>query len=245
MRYTAKDIVPLIDLTSLNDNDTAQDIASLCAKASTAQGTVAAVCVYPRLITAAAESLKQAGAESVAIATVVNFPHGDSSIEDVERETRDALADGATEIDVVLPYRALIAGDEAHAAELLKTVCEISHQAGALVKVILETGALESEKNIIRACEIAIEAGADFLKTSTGKIEVGATPEAVDLMIEVISAEHVTREVGIKISGGVRTQADADTYLDLIASRMNDGWITPEYVRIGASSLLDELLKQQ
>lgn len=241
--FSAKAIVPLVDLTSLNETDTPADIYKLCSKAQNSAGKVAAVCVYSHLIQAAREGLDQANVSDVAIATVVNFPHGRDSIEEVVRETQKAIEHGADEIDVVLPYEAMMNGDEQHASELLSAVCREAHAQNRLVKVILETGALESEKNIIRACEISIEAGTDFLKTSTGKISVGATPEAVDLMIEAINAEHVSREVGIKISGGVRTQADAQNYLELIESRMSDGWINPQHVRIGASSLLDELLQ--
>ncbi|MBV7435163.1 deoxyribose-phosphate aldolase [Cardiobacteriaceae bacterium TAE3-ERU3] len=241
--FNAQQIVALIDLTSLNETDTPADIHKLCSKASNSAGTVAAVCVYPHLIKAAREGLEKANISGVAIATVVNFPHGRDSVEKTVHETRKAIEHGADEIDVVLPYEAMMKGDEQHASELLTAVCQEAHAHKRLVKVILETGALETEENIIRACELSIEAGTDFLKTSTGKIKVGATPEAVDLMIESINAEHVTREVGIKISGGVRTQADAQNYLELIESRMSDSWINPQHVRIGASSLLDELLQ--
>lgn len=240
--FQSQDIIPLLDLTSLNHGDSEFDIQKLCKKAATAQGHVAAVCIYPHLVPVAHRALHEAGLDDIAVATVVNFPHGRDSEHKVISETNHALDHGATEIDVVMPYEALLQGDEETPASLLKAVCEATHQRGGLVKVILETGALQTEEYIILACEIAIAAGADFLKTSTGKIDIGATPEAVDLMIEAVNAEHVSRQVGIKISGGVRTKADAQSYLELIESRMQKAWITPDHVRIGASSLLDELL---
>lgn len=241
-KYHADNIVALIDLTSLNDDDTPEHIAQFVTKAKNSAGSVAAVCIYPHLIKAARKGLEDAGISGVNIATVVNFPDAQDSPADVVKQTKQAISDGAQEIDVVLPYHALLDGNEHEAHQLLAAVCKETHSHGLLVKVILETGALESKENIIRASEIAIDAGADFLKTSTGKIDVGATLEAADAMLETISAKKAADKVGIKISGGVRSEKDAQDYLELIESRMGDQWVNAKHVRIGASSLLDQLL---
>ncbi|UJF24402.1 deoxyribose-phosphate aldolase [Suttonella sp. R2A3] len=240
----AKDIIPLLDLTSLNDSDNESSTRALCKKAVTAHGHVAAVCVYPQWVSCAREALAEFGATDIELATVVNFPQGNDDQATVLAQTKRALDDGATEIDVVIPYQALIDGDEESPAALLKAVCELTHQRGALVKVILETGALESEKFILLAAGIAVDAGADFLKTSTGKIATGATVEAVDLLVETISAKGVADHVGIKVSGGVRSKADADAYLDLIIDHLGKDWLSAAHFRFGASSLLDDLLDQ-
>lgn len=156
----------LIDLTSLNDDDTEERIASLAASADTPVGTPAALCVYPRFVGAAHAALARHGLV-LPVATVTNFPHGAADPDAAARETADALARGADEIDVVFPYRALIDGDERVGREL---VAQCRAAAGAqCLKVILETGELRDAAAIRRASEIAIEEGADFLKTSTGK----------------------------------------------------------------------------
>lgn len=241
---SAKEIIPLLDLTSLNDSDNETSTRKLCQQAVTAHGNVAAVCVYPQWVACARDALAEYGGEDIKLATVVNFPHGNDSQADVLAQTQSALDDGANEIDVVLAYQALLDGDEDTPAAMLEAVCALAHEHGALVKVILETGALETEKYILLAAKIAIDAGVDFLKTSTGKIATGATVQAVDLLIEAISAKDALARVGIKVSGGVRRKADADDYLNLIVDRLGRDWIDPTHLRFGASSLLDDLLNQ-
>lgn len=240
-QYHASDIIPLLDLTSLQDDDSAASIEQFCRRAHNRLGSVAAVCVYPAFIQAAQAGLDSIGHSDIAIATVVNFPDGDSDIDNVVHATTQALNDGATEIDVVIPYRHIINGDNAHPQALLKAVSDSAHRQNALVKVILETGAL-TPAQISQAAAIAIDSGADFLKTSTGKIATGATPAAVSNMLAAIQAAAAQDRVGIKISGGVRSFDDACTYLDLIQQHMGAAWLTPAHVRIGASSLLDALL---
>ena len=240
----AKRAVSLIDLTSLNDDDTSETIAALCQRARTPVGPVAAVCVYPRFIAQAAAALDWSG---IKVATVVNFPAGDASINSVQRDTRLALDSGAHEIDVVLPYRAYLDGNRQQAMALLEAVCSLCHEGArvrAKVKVILETGRLNDSAIILAASQDAIGAGVDFLKTSTGKVEINATLEACVAMLRAIdeNIERGGRTIGLKASGGLRSTLDAARYLALIDEAMGEHWATPATFRFGASSLLDSLL---
>src|SRR5262245_31975048 len=182
----------------------------------------------------------------VKVATVVNFPSGEEPVDDVIDMTRRALDDGADELDVVLPYHAWLHGDEDAAAAVLDGVREtinegsdLSHGDG-LRKVIIETGALPDRAAIDRATHFAIAHGADFVKTSTGKIEVSATPEAAEVVLEAIEVSGMP--VGFKASGGVKTLADARVYIELADRVMGPGWVSPETFRFGASGLLTALL---
>ena len=175
----------------------------------------------------------------VRIATVVNFPAGGEDVSRVTDDTQEALSDGANEIDLVLPYNALRRGDRAVAVEMVEAVRDLV-DGDRLLKVILETGELQDPKLIEAASRIAIEAGADFIKTSTGKTPVSATPEAAEIMLDAIKASG--RPVGLKPSGGIRTLADAKIYLDLADRIMGPGWATPKTFRIGASSVYDALI---
>jgi len=225
-----------LDLTDLTDTCTDQAIDSLCAKALDPRGPVAAVCVWPQFVVRAREALK---GSPVRIATVVNFPAGGEDVGRVTDDVQEALADGANEIDLVLPYGAVRRGDLAAASEMVEAVREMTDQ-GRLLKVILETGELREPFLIEAASYLAIEAGADFIKTSTGKTPVSATPEAAEIMLRAIKAS--SRPVGLKPSGGIRTVADARIYLDLAERIMGQGWATPKTFRIGASSVYDALI---
>ena len=242
----AQQALSMMDLTSLNDEDCEQSIRSLCQQALTPYGSVAAVCVYPRFIGVAKQSLQQLGlSEQVAIATVVNFPHGLHSIAEVEQDIREAIAAGAEEIDVVLPYRQLMAGDSTFALRMVQAAKALCVNAESvqpvLLKVIIESGELATAELITQACELAIQGGADFIKTSTGKVAVNATLEAAELML--IAILDSGREVGFKAAGGVRTTQDALQYLQLAARIMGDNWLTPAHMRFGASGLLAQLLE--
>ena len=166
----ARTLIALLDLTSLNDDDTDARIIDLCQRAMTPVGPVAAVCVYPRFVALARRTLNDLGGQTVAVATVVNFPAGNAPLDEVLEQTRQALADGADEIDVVYPYRALLAGD-ADSGFALVRACKALCADRALLKVILETGELAAPALIRQASLDAIEAGADFIKTSTGKVQ--------------------------------------------------------------------------
>ncbi|MDW5378281.1 deoxyribose-phosphate aldolase [Halomonas sp. HP20-15] len=236
----ARRALALMDLTSLNDDDNEERINALCRQAATPAGHPAAVCIYPRFIATARQALAEAGLSGrVRIATVTNFPHGAADVAAAEAETRQAIEAGADEVDVVFPYRALMAGDEATGRQLVeacRTAC-----GERCLKVIIESGELADAALIRRASRIAIEAGADFIKTSTGKVAVNATLEAAEIMLTAIRDSG--REVGFKAAGGVRSADDAAHYLDLAARLLGDAWITPGHFRFGASSLLGDLLE--
>ncbi len=225
-----------LDLTDLTETCTDQAIDALCKKALDPRGPVAAVCVWPQFVKRAQEGLR---GSSVRIATVVNFPAGAEDMGRVTDDTQEALSDGANEIDLVLPYNAVRRGDLAVAKDMVDAVRELV-DGGRLLKVILETGELKDPRLIETASLIAIEAGADFIKTSTGKTPVSATPEAAEIMLTAIKASG--RSVGLKPSGGIRTVADAKIYLDMADQMMGPGWATPQTFRIGASSVYDALL---
>jgi deoxyribose-phosphate aldolase len=225
-----------LDLTDLTDNCTDQAIDTLCKKALDPRGPVAAVCVWPQFVKRAQDNLK---GSPVRIATVVNFPAGGEDVSRVTDDTQEALSDGANEIDLVLPYGALRRGDLAVVREMVEAVREMVDQE-RLLKVILETGELKDPKLIETASRIAIDAGADFIKTSTGKTPVSATPEAAEIMLNAIKASG--KPVGLKPSGGIRTAADAKLYLELADRIMGPGWATPRTFRIGASSVYDTLI---
>ena len=225
-----------LDLTDLTDTCTDQAIDALCKKALDPRGPVAAVCVWPQFVKRAQDNLK---GSSVRIATVVNFPAGGEDVSRVADDTQEALSDGANEIDLVLPYGALRRGDLAVVREMVEAVREMVDQE-RLLKVILETGELKDPHLIETASRIAIDAGADFIKTSTGKTPVSASPEAAEIMLNAIKASG--KPVGLKPSGGIRTLADAKIYLDLADRIMGQGWATPRTFRIGASSVYDTLI---
>ncbi|MBV1700503.1 MAG: deoxyribose-phosphate aldolase [Hyphomicrobiales bacterium] len=232
-----REIVHLLDLTNLNESCTMADVDALCTAARTRLGDVAAVCIWPQFV-----ALARARRTSIQIATVINFPHGEDSLADTLAATQTALAEGADEIDLVLPYRAFLAGDQLLAREMIAGVAALTC-GRARLKVILETGALQEPDLIRQASELAIAAGADFLKTSTGKIAVSATLPAATAMLDVIA--RAARPVGFKVAGGVRTLGDARPYMDLAAKIMGREWIAPQNFRIGASGLLSALLAQE
>ncbi|TVQ40671.1 MAG: deoxyribose-phosphate aldolase [Wenzhouxiangella sp.] len=240
LQETARMALPLLDLTSLNESDSAADIAALCARAATPAGPVAALCVWPRHVSVARQGLLRVDLQDrVKVATVINFPTGANAPDAVVSELEAALASGADEIDLVFPYRALMAGDK-QAGYRLVSRCRQALDAHCL-KVILETGELKDPLLIRAASEIAIEAGADFIKTSTGKVTVNATLEAARIMLQAIADSG--RAVGFKAAGGIRTTAEAGAYLDLAADLLGEHWLRPERFRFGASSLLDDLLQ--
>jgi deoxyribose-phosphate aldolase len=225
-----------LDLTSLNDADTESDIERLCARATTRFGPVAAVCVWPRFAALARSRLPA----SIRVAAVANFPAGGSDLGPALRDVHAIVAAGAQEVDVVLPWRALRAGDEAAARMLL--VAARAACPRLVLKVILETGELAEPALIERAARLAIAAGADFVKTSTGKVAVGATLPAAEAMLRAIGAEPRARaRVGLKLSGGLRRVADVEPYLGLVERELGAAALGPQRLRFGASSLLDDI----
>lgn len=230
---SARRALALIDLTDLNDDSTDAAVEQLADRAAT-HGT-AAVCVWPDFVRTAVAAL---ASTPVRVATVVNFPTGDERSFAVGVLTERAMGDGADEIDVVLPHRSFVSGDTARASDMLRVVR--GEAADAVMKVILETGELPDQGTVKMASRFAIEHGADFVKTSTGKTARSATTDAVVTMLATIA--ECDRPVGLKPSGGIRTLADAVHYLDLADQAMGAGWVSPETFRFGASGLLDALL---
>ncbi len=232
----ARRAIALLDLTDLSNGLDEAGVERLCSRAVTPAGPVAAVCLWAGFVPQAKRLLK---GTPVKVATVVNFPAGDDDVMRAADEARYALLDGADEIDVVLPWRALAGGRREVVGALLGAV-RASVPSNRTLKTILETGELPSPDLIREAARIAIGTGADFIKTSTGKTATSASPEAVAIMLDEIAASG--RRVGIKPSGGIRTLADARAYLDLADRRMGPDWATSTTFRFGASGLLDVLL---
>ncbi|ENF8749084.1 deoxyribose-phosphate aldolase [Vibrio fluvialis] len=241
LKAAALRALKLMDLTTLNDDDTDAKVIQLCHDAKSPVGNTAAICIYPRFIPIAKKTLREQGTPDVRIATVTNFPHGNDDVEIAVAETKAAVAYGADEVDVVFPYRALMAGNEQVGFDLVKQ-CKAACGDTVLLKVIIETGELKEEALIKKASQICIEAGADFIKTSTGKVPVNATPEYARMMLEVIRDMGVAKSVGFKPAGGVRTAEDAALYLAMADEILGDNWVDSRHYRFGASSLLTNLL---
>ena len=235
----ARRLMSLTDLTSLNESDDATTVHTLALLARSAPGKPAAVCIWPRGVPAALEVLRGSG---IPVCAVANFPAGAAAIDAAVAETAAAILAGAAEVDVVFPYRALLAGDAAAGLGLVRG-CREACAERALLKVILETGQLLTAENIRQAAQIAIEGGAQFLKTSTGKTQPGATPEAAAILCdEIAAAGRYGRSIGFKASGGIRTADDATLYISIYERRFGPGSAVPGQFRIGASSLFKELL---
>lgn len=236
----ARRLYSLVDLTSLNDTDTDSSIAEFMQAARSPLGEVAAVCVYPRFVSLVATEF---AGSAVQTATVVNFPSGDEPLDQVLVEIGRALQDGANEIDVVFPYLRYLAGERQYAQSFV-AACKAACGEGVLLKVILETGALQDLSIIADAAYDALVNGADFVKTSTGKIAEGATLSAAAVMLLVVKhmQPKVQRPLGVKVSGGIRTAEDAARYVALADHILGRNGVTPSTFRIGASQLVQVLL---
>ncbi len=241
--------IRMVDLTTLEGADTPGKVRALSAKAlrpdpaDPSCPSVAAICVYPAMVPVAAEVLAGSGVHLASVATA--FPSGQAPLEVKLADTRDAVAGGADEIDMVISRGAFLSGrydfvyDEIVA---VKEACGSAH-----LKVILETGELGTYDNVRRASWLAMLAGADFIKTSTGKVPVAATLPVTLVMLEAVRdfRAQTGRQVGVKPAGGIRTTKDAIKYLVLINETVGDDWLHPGWFRFGASSLLNDLLMQR
>lgn len=240
--------ISMVDLTTLEGADTPGKVRTLCAKAIRPQPgsscpSVAAVCVYPSMVPVAAEALGGTGVQVASVATA--FPSGQASLEVKVADTRAAVAAGADEIDMVISRGAFLSGkfeDVYNEIVTVKQACGDAH-----LKVILETGELATYDNVRRASWLAMYAGADFIKTSTGKVSPAATLPVTLLMLEAVRdfRDETGRQVGVKPAGGIRTSKDALRYLVTVNEIAGDDWLTKRWFRFGASSLLNDLLMQR
>ncbi len=238
----------MTDLTTLEGKDSRQRINALCRKALQPAADmpdlpqVAAVCVYPNHVALAVELLQGSGIHVASVATA--FPSGQSPLQLRLDEVHQVVADGAAEVDMVINRGAFLAGDYATVQkeiDAIKQACGDAH-----LKVILETGELETYDKIRLASDLAIEAGADFIKTSTGKIQPAATIPVVLVMLEAIRDHFLAtgKRVGMKPAGGISKAKTALHYLVMVKETLGDDWLTPELFRFGASSLVNDIVRQ-
>lgn len=232
--FTNSEVISLLDLTTLNLDDTNGIIEKLCKSATSPKGEVAAICIYPQFIPFAKTILNK----NIKIATVINFPNGSTDLTNTLKELETSINNGADEIDLVMPYSEIIAGNNTFVEEFVSTIK--NNCSGKLLKVIIESGILEQENLIRTASKVSINAGADFIKTSTGKVSINATLSATKYMIEEIKESGT--KCGFKAAGGIKTQIEALKYLEIASNIMGKDFIKKETFRFGASSLLDDLL---
>lgn len=240
--------IRMVDLTTLEGMDTPGKVRAMCAKALRPDPTdptapsVAAVCVYGDMAPVA----RAVVGDSLHVAAVATaFPSGRASIEVKLQDVRDAVTGGADEIDMVIDRGAFLAGNYGLVHEQIvavKAACGLAH-----LKVILETGELRTLDNVRRASWLAMLAGADFIKTSTGKVPVAATPAVTIVMLQAVRDyyELTQTRIGVKPAGGIRTSKDAIKYLVLVKETAGEAWLTPDLFRFGASTLLNDLLMQR
>jgi deoxyribose-phosphate aldolase len=245
--------ISMIDLTTLEGADTPGKVISICAKAIRPDPTnlevphVGAVCVYNDMVKVARQFLDSSGGEQIPVAAVSTaFPSGRASIEVKQRDTEDAIANGATEIDMVIDRGAFLSGNLSKVLTEIVCIKEICGDRAHL-KVILETGELVTYDNVRKASFLAMAAGADFIKTSTGKVQPAATPAVVLVMLEAVRDYYqlTGKKIGVKPAGGIRTTKDAIKQLVLVNETAGPEWLNPALFRIGASALLNDLLMQR
>ncbi len=237
----------MIDLTTLEGKDTPEKVRQLCRKARTPMygqdyPQTAAVCVYPPFVPLAKRELEGTSINVAAVATY--FPSGQASLEEKVAEVRRTAEAGADEIDMVISRGAFLAGEYGRVFDEIAPTKEACGEAH--LKVILETGELETYDNVRLASQIAIDAGAYFIKTSTGKVSPAATIPVTLVMLETIRDHFKAtgKMVGMKPAGGIRTSKDAMRYLVMVKETLGDAWLTNEWFRFGASSLLNDVLMQ-
>ncbi|CAM5499380.1 deoxyribose-phosphate aldolase [Streptomyces avidinii] len=246
--------ISMIDLTTLEGADTPGKVRALSAKAVNPDPTdrttpmTAAVCVYPDMVATAKAALNGADVKIASVATA--FPAGRAALPVKLADTRDAVAAGADEIDMVIDRGAFLAGRYLETYELIRTIkeaCVREDGSAARLKVIFETGELSTYDNIRRASWIGMLAGADFIKTSTGKVGVNATPANTLLMLEAVRDFRAQTgiQIGVKPAGGIRTTKDAIKFLVLVNETVGEDWLSNHWFRFGASSLLNDLLMQR
>ncbi len=246
-KQALKMIVQMIDLTTLEGMDTPGKVRMLCRKArqplsGSEVPPVAAVCVYPSLVRVAKEALDGSRVKIASVAT--GFPSGQSFIDERLSEVRKVVQAGADEVDMVISRNAFLSGDYQTVFDEIRAFKEASGPAH--LKVIMETGELESYDLVAKASHIAMDAGADFIKTSTGKVKPAATMPVSLVMLEAVRDHFLRtgRQVGFKPAGGIRTAKEAWAYLAMVKETVGDAWLSPHWFRFGASSLLNDVLMQ-
>jgi deoxyribose-phosphate aldolase len=241
--------ISMVDLTTLEGADTPGKVRSLCAKAArpdpsdASVPSVAAVCVYPDLVETAVSALRGSPVQIASVATA--FPSGRAALSTKLQDVRDAVAAGATEIDMVIDRGAFLAG---HYLQVFEEIVAVKAECGpAHLKVILETGELATLDNARRASWLALLAGGDFIKTSTGKISPAAHPPVALVMLEAVRdfQARTGKLRGVKLAGGIRAAKEAVRYLVMVNEVAGEQWLTPALFRFGASSLLNDLLLQR
>ena len=241
-------ILSMMDLTTLEGKDTEDKVRRLCQKAIHLHDalpglpTVAAICVYPSMVKVARNTLKGSGVKTASVSTA--FPSGQDDLNLRISQTKKAVRDGAEEIDMVISRGRFLAGDHAYVAKeivAVKDACGTAH-----LKVILETGELQTLDNVRKASDLAIRAGADFIKTSTGKVQPAATMEVTLVMLEAIRDHYYTtgQRIGMKPAGGISKAKLAVQYLVMLKETLGNEWLTPDLFRFGASSLANDVLMQ-
>ncbi|WP_414691094.1 deoxyribose-phosphate aldolase [Nocardioides sp.] len=241
--------ISMVDLTTLEGQDTAGKVSALSAKAMRPDPadptcpSVAAVCVYPDMVATAKQALGSSGVHVASVATA--FPSGRAAMDVKLADTRDAVAAGADEVDMVIDRGAFLAG---HYLQVFEEIAAVREASGpAHLKVILETGELQTYDNVRRAGWLAMMAGAHFIKTSTGKVQPAATPPVTLVMLEAVRdyREQTGQMIGVKPAGGIRTSKDAIKYLVMVNEVAGPDWLDPDWFRFGASTLLNDLLMQR
>jgi len=252
-RWAIDTAISMVDLTTLEGADTAGKVRALCSKAVRPDPTdltvpsVGAICVYNDMVGVARKHLDAIGGEHVPVAAVSTaFPSGRASMEVKVQDTQDAIDAGAAEIDMVIDRGAFLSGQFGLVFDEIVKIREVCGDRAHL-KVIFETGELVTYDNVRKASYLAMLAGADFIKTSTGKVAPAATPPVVLVMLEAVKDFHTMtqRRIGVKPAGGIRNTKDAIKQLVLVNETAGSEWLTPEYFRIGASALLNDLLLQR
>jgi len=251
--------ISMVDLTTLEGSDTLGKVRALANKAMRPDPTdpscppAAAVCVYPDMVKIARETLghQEKGKIGPKVASVATaFPSGRASLDVKLTDTRDAVAAGADEIDMVIDRGAFLIGNYGLVFDEIvatREACARPDGSRAHLKVIFETGELQTYDNVRKASWFAMMAGADFIKTSTGKIQPAATLPVTLVMLEAVRdfREQEGRQVGVKPAGGIRTSKDAIKYLVMVNETVGEDWLDPDWFRFGASSLLNDLLQQR
>ncbi len=233
----------IIDLTTLSHSDTEKSVKALCDKSENKKLNlnVAGICIYPAYVSFVKENLPNKNIKTVSV--IGGFPDSQTLLEVKILETQTAIKAGADEVDIVLPTGKWIDGKKTEIADEITEVKNICKETGTKLKVILETGYFDSQEEIAELSKFAINAGADFIKTSTGKNGKGATPEAVETMCKIIKEHYKNTgiKIGIKPSGGIRDVETALKYLEIVKNTLGEKWLIPELFRIGASSLLNDI----